>query len=80
MEAVSSTRDEEELKKEMESRNLEQRNVDSEAMRKALRGDDVREQAVWALGNIAGDSPTCRDLVLREGAMQPLLQQVQRLR
>ena len=21
--------------------------------------DDVREQAVWALGNIAGDSPTC---------------------
>jgi hypothetical protein len=38
--------------------------------------DDVREQAVWALGNIAGDSPTCRDLVLREGAMQPLLQQL----
>ena len=30
--------------------------------------DDVREQAVEALGNIAGDSPTCRDLVLREGA------------
>ncbi|KAI2493455.1 importin alpha [Fragilaria crotonensis] len=24
--------------------------------------DDVREQAVWALGNIAGDSPPCRDL------------------
>ena len=38
--------------------------------------DNVREQAVWALGNIAGDSPTCRDLVLREGAMQPLLQQL----
>ena len=35
--------------------------------------DDVREQAVWALGNIAGDSPTCRDLVLRSGAMEPLL-------
>lgn len=30
-------------------------------------------QAVWALGNIAGDSPTCRDFVLREGAMRPLL-------
>lgn len=29
--------------------------------------EDVREQAVWALGNIAGDSPQCRDLVLREG-------------
>ena len=39
---------------------------------------DVREQAVWALGNIAGDSPTCRDLVLREGAMQPLLQQLRK--
>lgn len=25
---------------------------------------DVREQAVWALGNIAGDSPDCRDFVL----------------
>ncbi len=40
--------------------------------------EDVREQAVWALGNIAGDSPTCRDLVLREGAMQPLLQQLRK--
>ena len=30
-------------------------------------------QAVWALGNIAGDSPECRDLVLSEGALQPLL-------
>ena len=25
---------------------------------------DVREQAIWALGNIAGDSTRCRDLVL----------------
>ena len=25
--------------------------------------DDVKEQAVWALGNIAGDSPSLRDLV-----------------
>ena len=39
--------------------------------------DSVREQAVWALGNIAGDSPMCRDLVLREGALEPLLQQAQ---
>lgn len=38
--------------------------------------DDVREQAVWALGNIAGDSPPCRDLVLMAGSMQPLLQQL----
>lgn len=35
---------------------------------------DVREQAVWALGNIAGDSPNCRDYVLKQGALRPLLQ------
>lgn len=33
-------------------------------------------QAVWALGNIAGDAPRCRDLVLREGALWPLLEQL----
>ncbi|KAJ4719368.1 Importin subunit alpha [Melia azedarach] len=38
--------------------------------------DDVREQAVWALGNVAGDSPRCRDLVLSEGALLPLLAQL----
>ncbi|KAG6422314.1 hypothetical protein SASPL_118882 [Salvia splendens] len=37
--------------------------------------DDVREQAVWALGNVAGDSPKCRDLVLGYGALAPLLAQ-----
>lgn len=35
---------------------------------------DVQEQAVWALGNIAGDSPACRDHLLNSGIMQPLLQ------
>jgi importin subunit alpha-1 len=35
--------------------------------------DDVREQAVWALGNIAGDSPAYRDFVLSHGVMEPLL-------
>ena len=34
---------------------------------------DVREQAVWALGNIAGDGPKCRDNVLQAGALRPLL-------
>lgn len=34
---------------------------------------DVKEQAVWALGNIAGDSPRCRDYVLENGALPPLL-------
>ncbi len=38
--------------------------------------DDVREQAVWALGNIAGDSPRCRDIVLQSGALTPLLMQL----
>lgn len=36
--------------------------------------DDVQEQAVWALGNIAGDSSECRDYVLNSGVMEPLLQ------
>lgn len=31
----------------------------------ASRDEDVREQCVWALGNIAGDSPQCRDYVLQ---------------
>jgi importin subunit alpha-1 len=38
--------------------------------------DEVREQAVWALGNIAGDSPLCRDFVLQHGALIPILQQL----
>ena len=29
---------------------------------------------MWALGNIAGDSPECRDYVLNEGILVPLLQ------
>jgi hypothetical protein len=33
-------------------------------------------QAVWALGNVAGDSPKCRDLVLGHGALVPLLAQL----
>ncbi|KAL9235723.1 hypothetical protein vseg_010462 [Gypsophila vaccaria] len=40
--------------------------------------NDVCEQAIWALGNIAGDSPKCRDFVLSEGAMMPLLAQFNR--
>lgn len=36
--------------------------------------DDVREQAVWALGNVAGDSPRCRDTVLAAGILPPLLE------
>jgi HEAT repeat protein len=35
---------------------------------------DVREQAVWALGNIAGDSPPLRDMCLNGGVMHSLLE------
>jgi len=35
---------------------------------------DVREQAVWALGNVAGDSAEFRDYVFRLNVMQPLLE------
>jgi len=35
--------------------------------------EDVQEQAVWALGNIAGDSPVCRDYVLSEKILNPLI-------
>nr|CAH7740342.1 unnamed protein product [Callosobruchus chinensis] len=38
--------------------------------------EDVQEQAVWALGNIAGDSPECRDHVLESGILVPLFQLV----
>jgi len=36
--------------------------------------EDVREQAAWALGNVAGDSVQCRDMVLAAGALPALLQ------
>jgi hypothetical protein len=36
--------------------------------------EELREQASWALGNLAGDSPQFRDLVLQHGAMPALLQ------
>ncbi|KAG8130168.1 hypothetical protein E2320_016836 [Naja naja] len=35
--------------------------------------EDVQEQAVWALGNIAGDSTMCRDYVLDCNILPPLL-------
>lgn len=37
---------------------------------------DVAEQAVWAIGNIAGDGPETRDLVLNSGVMPMLLAMV----
>lgn len=40
--------------------------------------ENVREQCIWALGNIAGDSPDHRDMVLRAGALAPLMENVAR--
>uniref|UniRef100_V9KI83 Importin subunit alpha n=1 Tax=Callorhinchus milii TaxID=7868 RepID=V9KI83_CALMI len=34
---------------------------------------NVCEQAVWALGNIIGDGPQCRDYVISLGVIKPLL-------
>ncbi|KAM8883282.1 uncharacterized protein ACB058_020211 [Synchiropus picturatus] len=35
--------------------------------------EDVKEMAVWALGNIAGDGPVCRDYVINCNVLSPLL-------
>ncbi|XP_004494564.1 importin subunit alpha-4-like [Cicer arietinum] len=35
--------------------------------------DDTKEEAIWALGNIAGDSPSTRDHVVGYGALFPIL-------
>jgi importin subunit alpha-1 len=35
--------------------------------------DEVRDQAVWALGNIAGDGVECRNYLLKCGVLQALL-------
>ncbi|XP_017416788.1 importin subunit alpha-1a [Vigna angularis] len=39
--------------------------------------DNIKEQTVGALGNIAGDSVSNRDLILNHGALLPLLSQLQ---
>eukprot|EP00118_Oscarella_pearsei_P021698 m.245348 g.245348 ORF g.245348 m.245348 type:complete len:95 (+) comp40254_c3_seq87:489-773(+) len=36
--------------------------------------DDVKEQVIWALGNIAGDGPDCRDYVIQCSIIRPLLE------
>lgn len=37
----------------------------------------IVEQAVWAIGNIAGDGPEARDLVLSHGVMNYLLKLIE---
>lgn len=35
--------------------------------------EHVREQSVWALGNIIGDGPECRDFVIHHGVVEPII-------
>ena len=35
--------------------------------------DNIKDQAIWALGNIAGENTTYRDLVIDSGVLPPLL-------
>ncbi|KAK3199483.1 hypothetical protein Dsin_022898 [Dipteronia sinensis] len=42
-------------------------------IRSRFRSDDLKEQAIWALGNVAGDSAGARDFVLNSDALQPLI-------
>lgn len=43
---------------------------------KLLQSNDsgVADQSVWALGNIAGDGPITRDIVLKYGAVEAILE------
>lgn len=38
--------------------------------------DETVEQAIWALGNIAGDGHECRDLVLKQGVVAKLMKHI----
>ena len=40
------------------------------------RDETVREQSLWALGNISADVNDCRDLLLDAGILEPLLWQL----
>mmetsp|Transcript_24951 Transcript_24951/g.36801 ORF Transcript_24951/g.36801 Transcript_24951/m.36801 type:complete len:534 (-) Transcript_24951:202-1803(-) len=37
---------------------------------------DVREQCAWCLGNVAGDGAAFRDVILRCGGLEPLIQNI----
>lgn len=37
---------------------------------------DIREQSAWCLGNVSGDSAQLRDIVIQNGALEPLIQNI----
>lgn len=39
---------------------------------------EIVEQAVWGLGNLSGESPKIRDLVIKAGAVQPIAEMLDR--
>ena len=34
---------------------------------------EIAEQAIWALGNVAGDCAIYRDMILKSGGLHPLI-------
>jgi len=42
-----------------------------------LSDNELKEQAVWALGNIAGDNPKFRDFVIQSGIVHPIITMIE---
>ncbi|CAN6683467.1 unnamed protein product [Malus baccata var. baccata] len=68
-----------EIRKNRREESLQKKRHDGlqpQQLSSSLHSSGLDKKAVWALGNVAGDSPRCRDLVLGNGALLPLLSQL----